>query len=92
MTKVRRGSSGLGSRPAPARYVCADALDNGDTHASTVESGTTFDTTGPSVPVPSRCAPITSLFSRLTSAPVWVRVKNEMGMRCTWSNNDTRRS
>ncbi|CAB4734890.1 unannotated protein [freshwater metagenome] len=50
---------------------------------STVASVTTFDTTVPSVPVTARCAPITSLFMRLTSAPVWVRVKNEIGMRCT---------
>ena len=47
----------------------------------------TFDTTEPSVPVTARWAPITSLFMRLTSAPVWVRVKNAIGMRCTWSNS-----
>ena len=39
----------------------------------------TLDTTVPSVPVTARWAPITSLFSRLMSAPVWVRVKNEIG-------------
>ena len=37
-------------------------------------------------------APITSLLSRLTSAPVWVRVKNCSGMRCTWSYTWVRRS
>ena len=31
-------------------------------------------------------APVTSLFRRLTRAPVCVRVKKAMGMRCTWSN------
>ena len=35
---------------------------------------------------------MTSLFNRLMTAPVWVRVKNEMGMRCTLSNKATRRS
>ena len=29
------------------------------------------------------CAPTTSLFRRLMSEPVWVRVKNAIGMRCT---------
>ena len=49
-------------------------------------------TTVPSVPVKARCAPMTSLLSRLTSVPVWVRVKNASGMRCTWSNSRSRRS
>ncbi len=51
-----------------------------------------FATTVPSVPVRARWAPITSLLRRLTSAPVWVRVKNESGRRCTWSKRATRRS
>ena len=37
-------------------------------------------------------APITSLLSRLTSAPVWVRVKNASDWRCTWANTRVRRS
>ena len=60
--------------------------------ASVTTSVTTFDTTEPSVPVRARWAPITSLFIRLISAPVCVRVKNAIGMRCTWSNSATRRS
>ena len=52
----------------------------------------TFETTVPSVLVTACCAPMTSLFSRDISAPVWVRVKNEIGMRCTWSNSATRMS
>ena len=51
-----------------------------------------FATTVPSVPVRARWAPITSLLRRLTRAPVRVRVKNETGSRCTWSNRATRRS
>ena len=37
-----------------------------------------------SVDVIADCAPITSLLSRLTSAPVRVRVKNATGIRWTW--------
>ena len=37
-------------------------------------------------------APITSLLSRDTKAPVWVRVKKATGIRWTWSNTWVRRS
>jgi hypothetical protein len=37
-------------------------------------------------------APMTSLLSRLTSAPVWVRVKNATGICCTCSKTRLRRS
>ena len=59
---------------------------------SVVTSTTTFDTTEPSVPVTARWAPMHVVVQRLISAPVWVRVKNAIGMRCTWSNSLTRRS
>ena len=49
-------------------------------------------TTPESVSEKARWAPITSLLSRLTSAPVRVRVKNAMGIRCTCSNTTRRRS
>ena len=52
----------------------------------------TLETTVPRVPVNARWAPMTSLLSRLISAPVWVRVKNDIGMRCTWSKSLVRRS
>ncbi len=45
-----------------------------------------------SVEVKARCAPMTSLLSRLTSAPVWVRVKNASDWRCTCANTWVRRS
>ena len=45
----------------------------------------TLLTTPDSVEVNACCAPITSLLSRLTSAPVWVRVKNASDIRCTCS-------
>ena len=60
--------------------------------AMVVTTTMALDTTAPSVPVMARWAPITSLFIRLTRAPVWVRVKKPSGMRCTWSNSATRRS
>ncbi len=59
---------------------------------SVVISTTTLDTTDPSVEVSACWAPSTSLLSRLIRAPVWVRVKNPMGMRWVWSNSLTRRS
>ncbi len=49
-------------------------------------------TTLPSVLVTAVCAPTTSLFSRLVSAPVCVRVKKAIGIRCTLANRATRRS
>ena len=52
----------------------------------------TLLTTPDSVQVKARWAPITSLLSRLTSAPVRVRVKKATGMRCTWPNTARRRS
>ena len=52
----------------------------------------TLLTTVPSVPVKARWAPITSLLSRLIRVPVWVRVKNSTGIRCTWSNSAALRS
>ena len=42
-----------------------------------------FVTNPDSVEVNARCAPITSLFSRETNAPVRVRVKNATGIFCT---------
>ena len=51
-----------------------------------------LDTVLDSVEVNARWAPITSLLSRLTSAPVWVRVKNASDRRCTCANTEVRRS
>ncbi len=51
-----------------------------------------FETVLDSVEVNARCAPMTSLLSRETRAPVWVRVKNASDMRCTWANTLVRRS
>ena len=51
-----------------------------------------LDSTEDSTLVTACWAPITSLFSLLTSEPVWVRVKNAIGWRCTWLNTSVRRS
>ena len=51
-----------------------------------------LETTPDSVEVNACWAPRTSLLSRLTSAPVWVRVKNASGIRCTCSNTLVRMS
>ena len=59
---------------------------------SVVTSTTTLLTTLPSVLVTAVCAPTTSLFSRLVSAPVCVRVKKAIGIRWTLANRATRRS
>ncbi len=55
-------------------------------------SETALDTTLESVDVNARCAPSTSLLSRETSAPVCVRVKNAIGIRCTCANTLVRSS
>ena len=49
-------------------------------------------TTLDSVTVMACCAPITSVFSLDTSAPVCARVKKAMGCRWTWVNTWVRRS
>ena len=52
----------------------------------------TLETTDPSVEVTAFWAPTTSLFRRLMSAPVCVRVKKATGIRWTLSNSATRSS
>ncbi len=66
--------------------------DNVSITTSVSSNATRLLTTPDSVSLNARWAPITSLFSRLTSAPVRVRVKNAIGMRCTCSNTARRRS
>ncbi len=55
-------------------------------------SATRLLTTPERVPLKACCAPMTSLFSLLTSAPVRVRVKKAMGIFWTWSKTAVRRS
>ena len=58
----------------------------------TTRTEITLETVLDSVEVNARCAPMTSLLSRETSAPVWVRVKNASDCRCTWAKTWVRRS
>ena len=59
---------------------------------SVVTSTTTLLTTLPSVLVTAVWAPMTSLLSRDVIAPVGVRVKKAIGIRCTLANRARRRS
>ena len=85
----RAGIRNRGSTASDATVICHEMLS---ITASVNVSVTMFDTTPDSVSENARCAPITSLPSRLTSAPVRVRVKNATGIRCTWSKTAVRRS
>ena len=51
-----------------------------------------LQTTPDSVDVNACWAPMTSLLSRVTSAPVCARVKKAIGWRSTWANTWVRRS
>ncbi len=85
----RAGSTNSGSSSSATTVICQDRKSM---VASTRTSVITLDTTDDSVEVNACCAPMTSLFSRLTREPVWVRVKNATGIRCTCSNTRVRRS
>ena len=69
--------------------ICQDSVSM---TASESASWMTLVTSPDSVAVNVRCAPMTSLLSRETSAPVWVRVKNASDIRCTWPKTFVRRS
>ncbi|MNJ82525.1 hypothetical protein D3C77_819910 [compost metagenome] len=60
--------------------------------AAVSTSATVLETSPERVPAKADCAPMTSLFKRLTSAPVLVREKNATGIFCTWSKTAVRRS
>ena len=85
----RAGMMKIGSSTMASSVICHDML----AITATVSTSTiTLVTTPDSAEVKARCAPITSLLSRLTSAPVWVRVKKAIGIDCTCSNTRRRRS
>ena len=83
------GTTNSGSMISATRVICQDSASMA---MSTTTRVTTLDTTDDSVEVKACCAPITSLFSRVTSEPVWVRVKNAIGIRCTCAKTLTRSS
>ncbi len=78
----RAGRMNTGSSTSESRVTCHDSVN---ITPAVSASWMTLLTTPDSVEVNACCAPSTSLLSRLTRAPVWVRVKNCNGMRCTWS-------
>ncbi len=78
----RAGSRNSGVRISAPMVICQD---RNSIVAMTRTSTMTLDTTDDSVEVNACWAPTTSVLSRLTSAPVWVRVKNAIGIRCTWA-------
>nr|BFE80218.1 hypothetical protein GCM10020093_028190 [Planobispora longispora] len=82
------GKMKIGSSTRATAVICQDSAIIAP---STSTSMTTLETTEDSVLVKARWAPITSVFSRETRAPVWVRMKNATGMRCTWSKTSVRR-
>ena len=85
----RAGMTKIGSSTMASSVICHDRL----AITPTVSTSTiTLVTTPDSAEVNARWAPITSLLSRLTRAPVWVRVKKAIGIDCTCSNTRRRRS
>lgn len=76
----RAGTTNTGSSTRASSVICQDRVSMTARVSSRV---TTLPTTPERVLLKARWAPITSLLSRLTSAPVRVRVKNATGMRCT---------
>ena len=85
----RAGSRNSGIRTSDSSVTCQEILSMTTRVSVRV---TTLVTTPEKVSEKARCAPITSLPSRLTRAPVRVRVKNATGIRCTWSKTAVRRS
>ena len=85
----RAGIRNSGISASDSSVICHEMLS---ITASVSVRVTRLVTTPDSVSENARCAPITSLPSRLTSAPVRVLVKNATGIRCTWSKTAVRRS
>ena len=85
----RAGITNSGSRASASTVICHDRLSITPTVST---SAMTLVTTPDSAEVNARWAPMTSLFKRLTRAPVWVRVKKAIGIDCTWANTRRRRS
>ena len=85
----RAGRMKTGSSTSDSAVTCQDSVN---ITAAVRTSWMTLLTTPDSVEVNACWAPSTSLFNRLTSAPVCVRVKKASGIRWTWSKSETRRS
>ena len=83
------GSTKTGRMIRLIRVICHDRKNmTTSTRATLIRLETTDDR----VSVKACWAPMTSLLSRLMSAPVWVRVKKAMGIFWMWSNTLDRMS
>ena len=85
----RAGTTNTGSSTSASSVICQEIVSITARVSSRV---TRLQTTPERVLLKARWAPITSLLSRLTSAPVRVRVKKATGIRWTWSKTAVRRS
>ncbi len=85
----RAGSMNSGRRARARSVICHESANIA---ANVAATPTTLPTTLDSVEVNACCAPCTSPFSRVTRAPVWVRLKNATGICWTWSKTWVRRS
>ncbi len=85
----RAGTTNTGSSASASSVTCQESVSITPRASASV---TTLPATPDRVSLNARCAPMTSLFSLLTSAPVRVRVKNATGMRWTCAKTAARRS
>src|SRR5699024_5329902 len=85
----RAGKRNTGNNTKDTTVICHDVVSM---TTSVTPKVTIFMTTVGSVRAIAVCAPITSLLSRETSAPVRARVKNAIGIFCTWLKTAVRKS
>ena len=85
----RAGTTNSGTMTTDSRVICQLRVS---ITAPVSTRPMALETTPDSVEVNACWAPMTSLLSRLTRAPVWVRVKKATGMVCTCWNTRLRRS
>ena len=85
----RAGTRKNGTRARAARVSCQESVAIATTmRTSVIALLTTLESTD----VKACCAPMTSLPRRVTSEPVWARVKNATGWRRTCEKTSVRRS
>jgi hypothetical protein len=86
---IRAGRMKNGTSTRAPSVSCQDKVAMAATMRT---SDTALLTTLDSTDVNADCAPMTSELRRLTSEPVWARVKKAMGWRRTCENTSVRRS
>ena len=79
----------IGTKSSATSVICQRQERHRDEHETTM---TALPTMLLRRSVNACCAPMMSLFSRLMSAPVWVREKNEIGIDWTWRKTLARMS